>query len=147
MSNCMEIQPPPPPPQDDLVKECFTCKRLLPASAYCKGNITKYYKCKECERKRLAEYRRSVKERQCVIDDPVICLGCKMVTPKEKLAKTGKFAYVVCTPCNSKIKTHTRPHKAELINGKGPCTRCLMFGKSKNCIRPHKVDLDEDDDE
>ena len=143
MSECVEV----PPPQDDLVKECFACERLLPASAYCKGNITKYYRCKECERKRLAEYRRSVKERECVMDGPVTCHGCKMVTPIERLAKTGKFAYAVCTPCYGKIKNHTRPHKAELINGKGPCTRCLMFGKSKNCIRPHKVDLDEDDDE
>ena len=45
-------------------KECFSCKRLLPASAYYKGDISKYFKCKECENKRLKEYRKKVKDQE-----------------------------------------------------------------------------------
>ena len=65
--------------------------------------------------------------------------------PKD-LATTGKFAQSICVSCFNKIKYHKRPHKAELINGKGVCTRCHMYGQSNNCIRPHQVDLDESDD-
>ena len=124
-------------------KVCHTCKQNLPASAYCKGNIAKYYKCKECERKRLANYRKSLKEEIAGFEGSIICLGCKESVTKGKINLMGRFANVICKSCYYKVKTHARPHKAELINGVGECTRCAMFGQSLNCIRPHSVDLDE----
>ena len=36
-----------------------------------------------------------------------------------------------------------RPHKAELINGCGPCIRCHVFGPSDNCIKPAHVVLEK----
>ena len=131
-------------------RECYTCKLILPASAYYKGNITKYYRCKECEKKRLAEYRKKIKDGQKHVQDwhpeSIVCHGCLKVTPPKDIATTGKFAQSICISCFHKIKYHKRPHKAELINGKGVCTRCHMYGQSNNCIRPHQVDLDESDD-
>ena len=129
-------------------KECCRCKRLLPASAYCKGDITKYFKCKECENKRLKEYRNKVKAQEKRLETvypAVICHACKESIPFNKLIKTGKFCNSICKPCNNKIKYHGRAHNAELINGCGPCTRCAFYGKSNSYIRPHKVDLDESD--
>ena len=92
-------------------KECFSCKRLLPASAYCKGDISKYFKCKECENKRFKEYRKKLKDQgerleTCYAD--VICHGCKESIPFHKLVKTGEFCNSICRPCNNKIKLHRR---------------------------------------
>ena len=130
-------------------RECYTCKKLLPASAYWKSDINKYYRCKQCERDRLKEYRRKVKleEKALTIINDVRCHGCKELIPFNYLAKTGLFKNSICKPCQNKIKQHKKPHKAELVNGRGPCTRCLMYGKSTKCVRPHKVDLDESDSE
>ena len=126
-------------PTDSLPpsKECFSCKRLLPASAYCKGNITKYFKREECENKRLKQYRNKVKAQEKRLETAhpaVICHACKESIPFNNLIKTGKFCNSICKPCNNKIKLHRRPHKAELVNGCGPCTRCSFYAKSNNCI-------------
>ena len=75
-------------------KECFSCKRLLPASAYCKGNITKYFKCKEYENKRLKQYRNKLEAKETRLETcypAVICHACKESIPFYKLIKTGKF--------------------------------------------------------
>src|SRR3981189_1934264 len=114
-------------PTESPSKECFICKRLLPASAYCKGNITKYYKCKECENKRLKQYRDKVKAHEQIVETvipAVICHVCKESIPFNKLLKTGKFCNSVCKPSRSNTTSHRKPHKPTLINGRGPCTRC-----------------------
>ena len=126
-------------------KECYTCKKLLPASAYWKSDTTKYYRCKECERNRLREYRKKVKHQDEIptIYGDITCHACREAIPFNQVVKTGLFKYSVCKPCHNKIRQHKKPHKAELVNGRGPCTRCELYGKSDKCIRPHKVDLDE----
>ena len=126
-------------------KECYTCKRLLPASAYYKCNTTKYYRCKACEKVRLKQYRNSIRQLEEAVTEfaDVRCSACKEMIPFNRLAKTGKFRNSICKPCYNKIKFHTRSHKAELVNGRGPCTRCELYGPSNKCIRPRKVDLDD----
>ena len=120
--------------QLEQTKECYTCRRVLPASAYCKGDIIKYVKCRECEAQRLREYRRKVKEQPA--PEGVVCHGCRLWIPGELVARTGKFALTICMPCSYKLKHHKKPHTAERINGRGPCTRCEMFGQSLNCMEP-----------
>ena len=41
----------------DNHRQCYTCKLVLPASKYYCGNIVKYYRCRDCENKRLALHR------------------------------------------------------------------------------------------
>ena len=120
--------------QLEQTRMCYTCRRVLPASAYCKGDIIKYVKCRECEAQRLREYRRKVKERPA--PEGVVCHGCRQWIPGELVARTGKFARTICTPCSYKLKHHKKPHTAERINGRGPCTRCEMYGQSLNCMEP-----------
>jgi hypothetical protein len=127
------------PPNYPPTRVCFTCQEDLPASAYTKGNTIKYFRCKLCERKRLAEYRRKVKETQVMVD--ITCIACRDVVTGDKVAKTGKYAMKICTICYYKFKQHRKPHHAELADG--ICMRCEMYGASSNCIVDHKVDLDE----
>src|SRR3981189_3387728 len=92
--------------QLEQTKECYTCRRVLPASAYCKGDIIKYIKCKECEAQRLKEYRK--KERVQQAPEGVVCNGCRLWVPGDLVPRTGKFALTLCTSCQCKLKHHKK---------------------------------------
>ena len=121
------------------MKECWTCKQLLPPSAYYKSNIVKYYKCIDCEKKRLATYRQKVKDERHelalkVKQEIIMCLACKRPTPESQLARMGRFAQLICKPCYHKVKAHKKPHKAVLTE-EGRCQKCMIYGPSNNCIK------------
>jgi protein-arginine kinase activator protein McsA len=148
-------------PEYPPTRVCVTCKEDLPASAYTKGNTIKYFRCKLCERKRLAAYRKKVKESKVL--EVITCIACRDVVTGDDVWKTGKYAMKICVPCGHKFKNFRRPHQAGLAGG--ICMRCETYGMSSKCIggvfeeksskrlkvnlwkrKEHKVDLDDSDD-
>src|SRR5271163_4085497 len=98
---------------------CWTCKRCLPRSSFYKGDIAKYYNCKECENRRLAVYRRERKERLAIKPD-IECRWCYNWIKAINIARDRICAgVIVCRKCNTGIMYYHKHH----------------VDKNKNCVR------------
>ena len=118
----------------DMLKECATCKILLPPSAYYTDRRHKYVHCKACEGKRLTIYRDSRKMTTKQTGEMKECRACRKMMNSVKFATTGKAATLVCRPCAKRMLHHKDPHVAE-IRPDGQCHLCRVYGKSAECIR------------
>jgi len=117
---------------DLWTKECVTCKKMLPRSAYYTDTRHNYPHCRECERKRLAKYRAKKAEEYAAAGATLKeCRACYAQFPVSNMAKSGMCAGLICVPCNKLLKNCKDPHKAVLVNGQ--CYLCATYGKSDNC--------------
>src|SRR5271163_3490694 len=88
---------------------CWTCKRCLPRSSFYKGDIAKYFNCKECENRRLAVYRQKRKDQLASAPD-IECRWCYRQIKACNIARDGMCAGVVCRKCNTAIMYHHKNH-------------------------------------
>src|SRR5277367_601007 len=114
-------------------KECGTCNKTLPRSAYYTHTRNKYAHCKSCENKRLAKYRADKKRADSQLVGEKLCEACYKIVPMKRIADTGICKGRVCKACHIIQLHHKDPHMA-VINKDGKCERCSTYGKSDNCI-------------
>src|SRR6266853_735041 len=123
------------------MKTCWTCKKALPLSEFF-GYGKHAYNCRPCESARLKKRHQETKEKkkqEADLGKIVSCRACSKDVNFAYLAKTGMLANLVCLPCKRKHDQHKKPHTAEMENG--VCRRCLVYGKSDNCIGSKNVNI------
>src|SRR5277367_477562 len=108
-------------------KECATCHKTLPCSAYYMHVRNKYAQCKSCENKRLAKYRAAKKLADSELVGEKECEACHKIVPMKRIADTGICKGRVCKACQIIQIHHKDPDIAVIINGK--CERCDTYGK------------------
>ena len=117
-----------------MSKVCATCKKDLPFSSF-KTYKKSYYNCRDCEKIRVAEYKRKVKaikELEKLHEYITQCDACEKIQKSTQLVKYGKERKV-CVACKKKFVRHADPHNAIMDND--CCLLCSTYGESKNCVR------------
>ena len=108
---------------------------MLHKREYYDENIVKYFRCKVCERARLAKMRDAV--RYCEVDGCCCfcCPGCKKAVNMDKLEAAGHFSYYTCN-CKWELRfRHSK--KADARTGllfhpaTYRCQRCYEYGCRK----------------
>ena len=132
--------PPLPLKPINLTGLCHVCKRLLPTSAFCKGNPGKYYACKTCE-----SARQKARKRDCLSDGEPFCYGCDLFLAK---STTVRGMHLFKCECGS-IYRYRQKKDGSWCAGKKQCNWCDGFGctsvRHVGIRRKFKVDLDATD--
>ena len=129
------------------MRTCWTCKVLLPAAAYYKGNPKKYFRCKICEGKRHHEF----KEAHYHNDGKICCPSCRDPINRALLnnKKSLQYAFYNCPQCERNIRFRRRkittPDGDEFFPGSIQCYQCLKYGctKAGQCCVDKNNKLDE----
>jgi hypothetical protein len=112
----------------------------LPASAFYKGDIVKYYNCKQCERNRLAAYRE--RRRYAVVGDkagyccPVCMVGIDMRMLYEEPGE-GKTRYYDCAcaaHCRLRHRQEVDPKTGmHYFPAQAQCKWCRVYACNALC--------------
>ena len=117
-------------------RECYNCREFLPVDAFWANKHYKYWRCKKCERERLAQYWKTL--------DVMKCLACKLTVIEEEIGKMKlnlqkglKVEYVMftCLRCKRVSKFNKRAGKkaTSFLNNRGmlKCQFCEEWACKK----------------
>jgi hypothetical protein len=108
-----------------LERACWTCKQMLPASRFYKGDTLKYWNCKVCE---AARHRQRTSAGQSTTPD---CPTCKTgMNQRPKKTRLEGFDFYEC-PCGVlmrfKRRTITAANSERYYTGKQFCDTCNAY--------------------
>src|SRR5258707_1935970 len=104
------------PAAPPTTRECWTCKMMLAASHFYKGDIIKYYNCKACENARH-------RARKTQNAPKPACLKCSKVLDIDH--EEQRFVYARC--CGMQYR-YQKKRNGTYYPGKAACETCDKFG-------------------